>query len=56
MDVVDLVESGLSPAEAIDYHAVVEVGMTQTDWAEKRGIGQGSVSENVSKAKKKLEP
>jgi len=54
MDVIELVENGLSPAEAVDYHAVVEKGMTQTAWAEKRGIGQGSVSENVSKARKKL--
>jgi hypothetical protein len=48
-------EAGLSGGEAYDYLMAEVVGMTQTHWAEKRGIGQGSVSKNVSKAKRKLQ-
>ena len=54
-EVRHLVEAGLSPAEAVDYHAVVTEGLTQTEWARRRGIAQSSVSENVSKARRKLE-
>lgn len=53
-DVLKLLEDGLSPAEAVDYYAVIVEGMTQTEWARKRGIAQGSVSENISKAQEKL--
>ena len=53
--ILELVERGLSPAEAVDYQAVTENGMTQTEWADRRGVAQGTVSENVSKAKAKLD-
>lgn len=53
-EVLDLVERGLTPAEAVDYHAVVEEGLSQTEWGQRRGIAQSSVSENVSKARRKL--
>lgn len=49
-----LFKQGLERAEAIDYHMVERNGLTQTEWAERRGIAQGSVSENVTKAKEKL--
>ena len=51
----ELIHLGLSPAEAIDYWAVQERGYTQSGWAEMRKIGQGSVSENIAKAKAKLD-
>ena len=50
-----LIRKGLSPAEALDYWAVEERGHTQSGWAEMREIGQGSVSENIAKAKAKLD-
>ena len=49
-----LIVSGLSPSEAIDYWAVETCEYTQTEWAKQRSVGQGSVSENISKARKKL--
>lgn len=52
--IVGLIESGCSPAEAIDYHAVEQRGLTQTEWADHRGVDQSTVSENVAKAREKL--
>jgi hypothetical protein len=46
-----LVEVGCSPAAAMDYRAVEIAGRTQQEWADIRGIGQGSVSDNISAAK-----
>jgi len=46
-----LVEAGASPVEAVDYHMVEIVGMTQTAWADERGVDQSTVSGNVSQAK-----
>ena len=45
---------GLSPAEAVDYYATEEVGMSQSEWARRKGKTQSGVSENVSKARAKL--
>lgn len=49
-----LLSLGLSPAEAVDYYMVELHGFFQSDWAERRDVGQQTVSENVNKAKKKL--
>lgn len=51
----ELTEAGLTRMEAIDYHVVEREGLTQSEWAEKRGASQQSVSENVAKATEKLE-
>lgn len=51
----ELFREGLERAEAIDYHIVEIEGLTQTEWADKRDVAQGSVSENISKAKEKLD-
>lgn len=51
----DLFKQGLERAEAIDYHMVEVEGLSQTEWAEKTDRRQPSVSENVSKAREKLE-
>jgi predicted RNA-binding Zn-ribbon protein involved in translation (DUF1610 family) len=51
----DLFKQGLERAEAIDYHMVEVEGLSQTEWAEKTERRQPSVSENVSKAREKLE-
>jgi hypothetical protein len=47
-------EAGLSGGEAYDYLMTEIADRTQTEWAETRGIGQGSVSKNVSQALRKL--
>jgi len=46
-----LIGAGASPAEAVDYYMVEIVDMTQTAWAEERGVDQSTVSGNVSHAK-----
>jgi len=46
-----LIEAGASPPEAIDYHMVEIVGMTQTAWADERGVDQSTISGNVSQAR-----
>jgi hypothetical protein len=51
---VGLLRSGLSSAEAVDYWGTKILGHTQDEWSDKRGVGQGSVGENVSKAREKL--
>lgn len=51
----DLFKQGLERAEAIDYHMAEVEGLSQTEWAEQTERQQPSVSENVSKAKDKLE-
>jgi hypothetical protein len=53
-DLMRLIRGGCSPSEAVDYLIVEERGWTQSAWAEVRGIGQQSVSENVAKARDKL--
>ncbi len=46
---------GLERMEAIDYYIVEEKDkLTQTRWAERRDVGQFTVSENISKAREKL--
>jgi len=50
-----LIEANMSPAEAVDYYMIELMGMTQTGWAEKRGVDQSTVSGNVNQAKDKLQ-
>jgi len=45
-----LIEAGASPAEAVDYYMVEIADMTQTAWANERGVDQSTVSKNVSQA------
>lgn len=54
-DLRALAEAGCSPAEAVDYKMTEILGESQTGWGRTRGKDQSSVSENVSKARKKLE-
>jgi len=51
----ELLENGLSPAEALDFWAVEIHGHTQAAWADTRGLsGHQAVGENTRKARKKL--
>lgn len=49
-----LMREGVERPHAIDYHIVECEGLTQTEWADMRGVDQSSVSENVSKARENL--
>lgn len=49
-----LTEAGCTPPEALDYYMVERVGLSQSAWADERGIEQPSVSGNVSDAKRIL--
>lgn len=49
-----LIEAGASPAEAVDYYMVEVEDMTQTAWADERGVDQSTVSGNVSLAKEEF--
>lgn len=51
----DLFKQGLERAEAIDYYVVEEKGLSQSEWGRRTDRLQSSVSENVSKAKGKLD-
>ena len=50
----DLFAQGLERYEGIDYHMTEVEGLSQTEWADRRGASQQAVSENVSKAREKL--
>jgi len=52
----DLVEEGLSTAEAVDYYIVVEEGMVDSgsEWADAREVTPQSVNQNIRQAKEKL--
>lgn len=43
----ELIAKGVPSTPAADYWAVEIDGQTQTEWAEKRGVKQASVSENI---------
>lgn len=49
-----LVEADCSPAESLDYYMVEAEDMTQTAWANERGIDQSTVSANVKNAKRSI--
>lgn len=50
----DLFKQGLERAEAIDYHMTEIKDLSQNEWARRTDRAQPSVSENVSKAREKL--
>lgn len=50
-----LMREGVERHHAIDYHVVELEGLTQTEWADMRGVDQSSVSENVAKAEAALD-
>lgn len=52
---VALLRRGCSPAEAIDYYAVEQRGLSQTDWADERGTSQQAISKNVAAARDELD-
>ena len=54
LELVRLVEAGLSPAEALDYWMLEAQGMTATDWAETRGVSHQAVSKNATNAREEL--
>lgn len=49
------VNQGLSAATALDFYMVSREGWSQSKWAKQRGVSQQAVSDNVGKAKEKLE-
>lgn len=51
-----LIEEGLTPAEAVDYIAVVESDIADSgvEWAEKRGFTPSAINQNVKQAENKL--
>lgn len=49
-----LLANGCSPAEAVDYWGVEIRGFTQEDWADRRGVTQGTVQGNLEGAKEQL--
>jgi hypothetical protein len=51
-----LLRYNMSPAEALDYWATENIGMSATDWASKRQVDPEAVRKNVRQAKKKFEP
>ncbi len=52
---LEYVEYGLTPAEAVDYYATEIEGFTQEEWAELRGLeGHQSVGRNVRVAREKI--
>ena len=53
-DFEDLIGSGLSPAEALDYWMVEFRKNTQDEWAETRGRTQQAISKNIAAARDKL--
>lgn len=53
-DFVDLIQSGLSPAEALDYWMSEIRHYSQTEWAGVRETSQQAISKNVRKAHDKL--
>jgi len=53
--VMNLVAKGLTPAQAVDYHATITVGLTQEEWADRRDLGRHqSVGRNARAAEEKL--
>jgi hypothetical protein len=55
-ELTKLLRQGCSPAEAVDYVKVEREGWTQTAWASLvRDADQSTVSENVAKARKRIQ-
>ena len=53
--IIDLASSSLSPAQAVDYLAVEEIGHSQAEWARMRDITPQAVSKNLAQAREELE-
>lgn len=51
----DLIDAGCSPAEAVDYLVTYQTPVSQVEWADRRGISQQGVSDNVRRAGKTLD-
>lgn len=51
----ELFKQGLERAEAIDYHMTEVEGLSQNEWASQTDRAQPTVSENVAKARGKLD-
>lgn len=51
----DLLKQGLERYQAIDYHMVENEGLSQTEWADRVGKTQQTVSKNVARAKDQLD-
>lgn len=49
-----LYKQGLERVEAIDYHITEVEGLSQNEWADRTDRAQPTVSENVSKAREKV--
>jgi len=54
-DFMNLVEQGLSPAEALDYWMVDVRHHPQNEWAEMRGKTVQAISKNVGNAREKID-
>lgn len=54
-DIDILLKAGLTPPEILDYIYTEHMFHGPTDWAEKRGVSRQAISQNVKRAKNKLE-
>lgn len=50
----DLLQQGLSPAEAWNYYGVEIKGLSQTEWGDRTGKDQSTISKAITRAKRKL--
>lgn len=50
-----LIEHGLSPAEAVDYHYTVVKGWSEAEWAEVRDVPKSTVSRNAEAGRERVE-
>lgn len=54
-DITRLIRQGCTPPEAIDYHMVEQKNWSQNGWKAVRGVTQSTISQNIAKAKEKVE-
>lgn len=50
----ELLTRGLSPAEAWNYYGVEMQDISQTEWGERTGREQSTISKSLTRAKQKL--
>lgn len=53
-DIRELIQKGLTPAEAVDWAVCVCRGISQTRWADERDRDQSTISKNIAQADIKL--
>jgi hypothetical protein len=53
-NIIECLSNGLSPAELLDHISTSEIGFGQSEWATYRNVSRQSVSQNIKKAKNKL--